>query len=195
MENTRRAAYGKLLGRLEEPIREVVPALWDLPFVMDTGFTCSGHILREPDGILGKRPDFGGYIWYPHRAMLELAFSHDEALVTARDAFRRDLAAVAVEVDGLALGFNAGHAFDQEFLPYSRIPDPNLSENYNAVLPEVPREESSVIRVETLLTAFWEAVAAVVRRHSPNAKIGPIAGKNFRSRKNWDHWPLSGQEK
>lgn len=188
MEAKRRSQYGKLIRYLEEPIRELVPPIWDLPFVVDMGFTCSGHIVRKPDRPWGERPDFGPYVWYPRRAMLEFAFSIDEALVEARDAFRKDLSAVFVEVDGLKLGFNRVSTFRQECLPHSSIPHSNLSENYDADLPDVPRENDSIEKVEALLTAFWEEVACVVRKHNPEARIGSIAGKSFRSRIEWAHW-------
>lgn len=193
MDVLRRSQYGRLTEYIEEPIREIVPATWDLPFVVDMGFTCSGHILRVPEK---GNSDFGDYVWYPHRAMLEFAFSVDEALIALRDAFRRDLSTVLVELDGLQLSFNDVGSFDQNYLPYSGVPFPNLLENWNAVLPEVERTEESVVTVEALLALFWEQVAEVVRHHNPSAQIGTIQGKNFRDRIDWAHWRsvfLNGQ--
>ncbi len=123
MENKRRAAYESLVQHLEEPIREVVPSLWPLPFLIDTGYTCSGHVLSQSNS------------WHLHRAMLELAFSVDERTRESRDSFRRDLAAVSVEEGGLTLCFNRVYAFDQEHRPYSQIPEDNLLEEYNADIP------------------------------------------------------------
>lgn len=186
MEDARRGAYEGLVRYLEEPIREVVPALWRLPFLADTGFTCSGHILSQSGSGYERysRQNF----WYPHRAMLEFAFSTDERTRELRDAFRKDLAAVSVEGDGLTLCFNRVSSSPQEYRPHSRIPESNLSEHYNADIPSVERSAESVAAVENLLGAFWERVGDVVRSHNPTAQIGPIRGKNFRQVINWADW-------
>lgn len=180
-----RAQYERFTEYIEEPIRDIVPAIWDLPFVVDMGFTCSGHILRKPEF---DRPDFGDFSWYPHRVMLELAFSLDAELEGFRDAFRKDLADVSVEIEGLSLSFNDVRSREQDCLPYSRIFVPNLSEDWDARLPEVDKTEESVIAVERLLGLFWEQVADVVRAHNTSAQIGPIVGKDFRGIINWAHW-------
>ena len=37
----------KILPNIEEPIREIVNALWELPFVVDTNEACCGHIVTN----------------------------------------------------------------------------------------------------------------------------------------------------
>lgn len=191
MEPERRAQYERLVEYLEEPVRDIVPAVWGLPFVKDTGFSCSGHILA---GNGYGSPRTGSRLgWYPHRAMLELAFHPDEELTEEmremRDAFRRDLASVAVGIQGLELGFKDAHPFPQDTLPYSRIPGKNISQNFNAHLPpEIEESGESIQVVERTLTALWEETASLLRRYNPDAAIKPIAGTNFRAVINWANW-------
>lgn len=185
MEKDRIAQYEPYLPQVEEPIRQIVRAIWDLPFVRDTGFTCSGHLLSQPDQATG-RGRVGPYGWHLHRAMLELAFSSDETLREERDSFRNDLRKVRVETGGLVLCFDDSYSHEDAFRPYSREAEPNLRENFNARLPEsLPEDLALVEPVEALLTDFWEEVAGVLRRYHPQVKIDPIHGKNFRKITNW----------
>lgn len=188
MDAERIAIYESLEQYLEPPIREIVPAIWRLPYVIDTGHTCSGHILAQP---LFSYEEFSArYGWYPHRAILEVAYSEDPALETMRDGFRSDLKAVLVQDDRLKLFFDDVRARKRDKLPSHVGPSVlNLNEMYNATVPdELEKSDETVVRVESLLASFWEQIAAVVRKHNPKAKIGPIEGKDFRHVIDWDHW-------
>ena len=181
MESKRREQYQRHVRHLEEPIRQIVPALWGLPFVRDTAFSCSGHILRER-GLL-----------YPHRAMLEISFIPDAELSTelrgVRDAFRADLASIRAGSGSLELGFSDAHSYESDTLPYSRVLEPNVTQYFNAHLPtNLEHSPETVHVVEEALTALWEETASVLRRYNSEAAIDPIAGKNFRTVINWAHW-------
>lgn len=179
--------YDRFVSQLEEPVREIVPAIWRLPFVVDTGFSCSGHILASP---MSAYADFNKrYGWYPHRAILEVAFSLDPELAAIRDQFRAELKAVMVEKNGIQISFDDVHTFESKTLPHTNIPGENLREDYNAHVPEdLDKSWESVELLESLLTEFWEKVAVVVRKYNTEAQIGPIKGKNFRHVINWAGW-------
>ncbi len=190
MESERRIQYEHLTRYLEEPVRQIVPALWRLPFVKDTGFSCSGHILaRYPHGSERFKD---GFSWYPHRAMLEPAFYPDEELTPemreARDAFRADLQGILVGSGDVELGFKDAQSFSADKRPYSRLPEDNIRQYFNAHLPLVEQSDDSVLLIEGLLTDLWEETASVLRKYNPSASIGPIAGTNFRTVINWAHW-------
>lgn len=185
MEAERIKQYDGLVSQLEEPIREIVPALWRLPFVVDTGYSCSGHVLAQSSSAYSKFLGQDG--WYPHRAMLEIAYSLDPELEEVRDRFRADLKTVSVEQSAVQIRFDDVWTSKQEHLPYSRIPGPNLREDYSASVPELEKSWDSVNLVEKMLTGFWEEVAGVVRKYNPAAEIGPIRG-SFRKVINWAHW-------
>lgn len=180
--------YEPLVRYLEEPVREIVPALWHMPFVVDTGYTCSGHALAQPGAGYGGEGRIGRHSWYPHRAILELAFSKDKEMLVTRDSFRSDLAGASAERDGVTIRFDDIYGFERDHLPYSRIPGINFGENYNATVPELEKTMESVELIESLLTSFWEQIAEVVRKYNPESQIGPIKGKNFRKVINWAHW-------
>lgn len=185
MEKSRIAQYLPYVSQIEEPIRQIVPALWGLPFVKDTGFSCSGHVLSQPEQATG-RGRVGRYGWHLHRAMLEFAFSNDETFLAERDAFRAELKQVSASEGDLVLRFNNVHSCENLYRPYSRETEPNLGENLNACLMErLPEDPALIEPVEALLSSFWEEVAMVVRRYNPRAEIGPIRGKNFRKVTNW----------
>jgi len=148
--------YEPLVRHLEEPIREIVPAMWRLPFVVDTGYTCSGHALAQPSAAYADGGRIGRYGWYPHRAILEFAFSKDEELLVTRDSFRRDLAGAAAECDGVTIRFDDVYGSERDYLPHSRIPAVNFSEDYTANVPELEKTMESVELIESLLTSFWE---------------------------------------
>lgn len=186
MDEGLKAQYGKLVENLEEPIREIVPAIWDLPFIVDTGHTCSGHALAQKMASYGEYSDRFG--WYPHRAILELYYSVDPELVAARDGFRNDLTSVLVDRNGLQLRFDDIRTHEGTKLHSPDQEIPHLWEMRNADVPELEKSEASVDLVESMLVDFWEQVAAVVRKYNPGAKIGPIKGKNFRRVINWSHW-------
>ena len=97
--------YMKLQRNLEEPIREIVPAIWQLPYVMDTRHCCSGHIITQrTDGhhywekdspLTPERIEKG---WYPHRATLQIEFTLDKKLQEERDKFIKALRGVRAVV-------------------------------------------------------------------------------------------------
>lgn len=178
--------YQGFLNRIEEPIREIVPAIWDLPFIVDTGETCSGHALAQRGSGYEKYSE--RYSWYPHRATLDFAFSLDPVLTEARDEFRRDLKTACAEQKGQKIAFDEVATYNWDYLPGSRILHPNLREVFNASVPKLEKVESSVILIEEMLASFWEQVADVIRKYNKGAKIGPIKGKNFRGVINVVNW-------
>lgn len=189
MEDKLIRKYDSLVAQLEEPVREIVPAIWRLPFVVDTGFSCSGHILAKSQWPYTRQNFDKQYGWYPHRAILEIAFSLNPELAEIRDQFRAELKAVMVERNGIKISFDDVHTFESKTLPHTNIPGENLREDYNAHVPEdMEKSWESVEFVESLLAEFWEKVAIVVRKYNPEAQIGPIKGKNFRHVINWASW-------
>jgi hypothetical protein len=188
MEAEKIARYQRFTRYLEEPIREIVPAMWQLPYVLDTGHTCSGHILAQPQHSYERYSS--QYGWYPHRAILEFGFSEDPALTDARDRFRADLKGVSAQEGRVRITFNDVWTSHWDRAPsHPRVALSNLREMYNADIPQnLEKTEDSVRLVENLLVHFWEQIATVVRTHNPQAQISPIQGKNFRNVINWDHW-------
>lgn len=175
---------------LEEPVREIVPAIWRLPYVVDTEGSCSGHMLAQYTKSVVEYPYIKNikkprrYAWYPQGPALELVYSLDEALVQARDSFRADLKRVFVGEAGVTVSFNDIHTFDG-------MRRPGLFEVYRATLPYSDNEPvpyDVVLRVESLLASFWDRVAAVVSQHNEDATITSVKGKNFRRVIDWAKW-------
>ncbi len=171
--------YEGLVGYLEEPIREIVPAIWHLPFVLDTEYTCCGHILCQPGSGYGRYRDTRSS-WYPHRAILEILYSPDQVFAESRDQFREELEAVSADGDGLRVYFNNVRP---------QVCDSGIFVASSAEISgQLEQSDRIVNLVESLLAEFWEKVAVVVRKYNPEAKIGPIKGRNFRRVINWAHW-------
>ncbi|GEM_PF-2249755 len=201
MEARLRQTYQGLVDHLEEPIREIVPAIWDLPFVADTRHTCSGHIVvLEHMGVRytaklndATLPRF----WYPHRATLQIDFSLDPRYAEERDNFRAALKNVEVSFGQRSLYFDSineqeGPSYDtlvaRAFRRQITNPEFVLSCSYDASVEDQPQTLAYVQETETLLIKFWEGVADVVRQYNRNANIGSIAGKDFRRSISWDVW-------
>lgn len=189
-----RAQYARKTSDLEEPIREIVPAIWDLPFVLDTEHTCSGHAIANFGSSYGRLPDDSKYKkqfgWYPHGPILNLYYSLDPSLTEARDQFRAGLKAVLAQQGNFSLRFDDVRTFmSDRILNNARFSEPNLTEDYYVSLTkDHEKTDANIELVEHLLVDFWEQVANVVRQLNPAAKIGPIAGKDFRRVINWVKW-------
>jgi hypothetical protein len=67
----------RILHNIEEPIREIVDALWELSFVVDTNEACCGHIVTS--NYLKSDSRYNricqGLYWYPHGIRLGIDFS------------------------------------------------------------------------------------------------------------------------
>ena len=178
--------YRPLLRYVEEPIREIVDGLWGIDFVVDTGFTCCGHITADNNSLYSDGRKLNGY---PHRAMLELYLSRDAELAEKRDKFRADIRRVRVACDGRVLGFDNVFEAEREPWPGSSIRETALYCSYNATIEEDKElTDQRALQTEALLADLWESVADIVREHNPEAQIGHIKGKNFREVINWAHW-------
>ena len=47
MDIERYQRYCRRLSDVEEPIRDILSALWKVPFILDTGECCSGHVIAD----------------------------------------------------------------------------------------------------------------------------------------------------
>ena len=121
--------YMKLTRYLEEPIREIVPAIWQLPYVVDTRYCCSGHVITqrtnerhdwEKSSPLTEERVRKGF--YPHRATMEIDFTLEEVLQEERDAFMNALRNVRATVGARTLYFSAssGHLDETQESCYKR---------------------------------------------------------------------------
>jgi hypothetical protein len=197
MKPERLAAYEGLIRNVEEPIREIVRAVWHLPFVRDTGYMCCGHVLKEVGfefGTSGQelRPVYEPYV---HRVQFEIAFEPDEELQGEVEAFKAGLIAVLANHDGREMRFNRVWGRGRANRLYSSGEEP-LHQHWqgNADIPDLNEygpnglSNEELESYEPLLIEFWEQVAAVVRQFAPDAEIGPIAGRSFRQMINWVDW-------
>ncbi|MBI2572937.1 hypothetical protein HYV86_03705 [Candidatus Woesearchaeota archaeon] len=185
MDPILRSQYQHLLSEVEEPIREIVNAIWGLEFVVDTGYSCCGHV-RTTNFMGGIAK---GVANYPHRTMLEIAYSLDPAHLGRRLGFDQALRAVVVNKHEQKLCFNNIWEYESATLPYSRVPQPNYSVLYQGDIGGKDKTTMQrVLETEELLVDFWEAVATAVRHYNPRDKIGPIKGKSFQQVINWAHW-------
>lgn len=171
----------KILPNIEEPIREIVDALWGLPFVVDTNEACCGHIVTndywKSDSRYGKIRQ--GLYWYPHGIRLGVDFSLEEGLKEAAGTFRKDVSHIDVDI-GLRVseserGYKTvdGRQIKVLHVFYdSTFPDRDL---------EPPNEDVHQFVKETQdkLIDFWEAFAHVVASYNSQAQISPIKDKNF----------------
>lgn len=206
--------YMRLRNNLEEPIREIVPAIWQLPYVVDTRHCCSGHVITQrTDGFQywekssPLTPERIRNGWYTHRATLQIDFSLEETLTEERDAFIEALYAVYATSHGRILRFGRSTGYLNEtqvsFQRRARSrsfgeplppkgPDEVYCVSYDAhldtLLKEAPKTIETVEQGEALLSLFWEEVAKVIRQYNPAAEIGQIQGKNYRHSITWAEW-------
>ncbi|MBI2548170.1 hypothetical protein HYW21_02365 [Candidatus Woesearchaeota archaeon] len=178
----------RILPCIEDPIREVVNALWGLPFVVDTFETCSGHIVTNNAGnscsLYGKLP--GGLYLYPHDIRLGIDFSQEHGLGERAGAFRRDMASIEVDIGLQVLfksvcGYRAIDGTQTEVLHVfysSSFPDRDLE-------PPKTGVDEYIRATEARLIDFWEAFALLLKRYNPETQISPIAGKNFSQIIDW----------
>ncbi len=186
MDPLLRSQYQRLLCEVEEPIRDIVNAIWGLEFVVDTGYSCCGHITATNTKLYIGGKNTGGY---PHRATLEIAYSPEPQHLEQRDAFDQSLRAIVVGKEGNSLYFNNVRTYEDKCLPYSRIEQPNYQVIYDADINETQAiTPQRIVHTEALLTQLWEAVAVVICQYNPQDKIGPIKGKSFRNVIKWAHW-------
>lgn len=82
---------------------------------IDSGFSCSGHILAQAGRGFEKFNNT--HSWYPHRAILELAFSPDPSFTQEREQLCKDLLGVVSDAGGLELRFDDSRIYKSEHLP------------------------------------------------------------------------------
>lgn len=184
MDSALVARYQGFVHLIEEPVRDIVRALWTLPFVEDTGHSCSGHGLALWNDAFRQ-----GEEWYPHRATLEIFYSKEPEHIPARERLREALKGVRIEYQGRVLDFAEG-TWAYERMPGAMpfIKKPLLWERYETATPDGPETIEHLVETEELLTRFWEDVANVIRPFTPSVDIGPIRGKDFRKVVDWDYW-------
>ncbi|MDO8642860.1 MAG: hypothetical protein Q7R76_04740 [Candidatus Woesearchaeota archaeon] len=193
MDADRIQIYQQFKPLLEEPIREIVPALWGLPFVEDTYHTCSGHVValrQHATYVVADTLDERTLkkVWYPHRTMLHLYFSVSPEMAAERDRFRDALKGVKAEYRGRDHFFDDCREYEGTILG-DKTNKPVLVANYDGNFPDAGTKTIDyVLETEEVLTRFWEQVAAVIHEFNPSAHIGPIQGKDFRTMIDWDCW-------
>lgn len=171
----------RIFPNIEDPIREIVAALWELPFVVDTNEACSGHIVTNDawKRYAHYEPIRKGLYWYPHSIKLGIDFSLEDGLSERGESFRRDVSGIDVDIGLRASEFGRGYKtvdgkktkvlhvwYDSSF------PDEDF---------EPPRTgiDEYIETTQARLVSFWEAFAQVIRSYNPNARISSIADKNF----------------
>lgn len=171
----------KILPNIEEPIREIVNALWELPFVVDTNEACCGHIVTtdylKSDSRYKKIRQ--GLYWYPHGIRLGVDFSLDDELKEQAEAFRKDLSSIDVDI-GLRVseavrGYRTldGKQIKVLHTYYdSTFPDRDLQ-------PPSENVREFVKVTQDKLIDFWEAFARVVSNYNPQVQFSLIKDKNF----------------
>lgn len=176
-----------VLPNIEEPIREIVNALWELPFVVDTNESCSGHIVTTDweKSDAAYKPIEDGLYWYPHGIRLGIDFSQEERYRQQAQAFRKDIST-------LLAGVKAGASlFEQKY----RTIEGNIVSVAHATyygnfpprdfVPPTASVHEYIASTHTTLINFWDLFARVLTAHNPAATISPIAGKDFMTIASW----------
>ncbi|MBI4153363.1 hypothetical protein HY497_02470 [Candidatus Woesearchaeota archaeon] len=177
----------RILHNIEEPIREMIGALWELPFVIDTNEACCGHIVTTNDRkSLGRYKQLRrGLYWYPHGIRLGIDFSLEDGLKEQGAAFRKDILDIGVGIGLYASESERGYRSIEG--KTARV----LHVWYYSAFPKMDIEppESGIDEyigaAHARLVAFWEAFAHVIRKYSPDARISPIEGKDFMEIIDW----------
>ncbi|HLC52029.1 MAG TPA: hypothetical protein VJI98_02175 [Candidatus Nanoarchaeia archaeon] len=160
--------YTGLVGKIEEPIREIVSALWSLDFIADTGHSCCGHVFYPMDYVSGDlvipakvaadltRKNYRNYL-NPRGPQLDIAYTSSDRA----KQFDLDLLKVAAYSDSTKMTFKATSGW-----PYKEDKDQSFDYvSYRSDL-KVKDDWSEVIEAELLLQSFWEGVANLVTRYS-----------------------------
>lgn len=197
MDKATREKYVKLTHFVEEPIQEIVSALWGLPFVVDTGHTCSGHMvhLEENGRVHAQKLNEGnvGQLWYPHRPSLEIFYAVDGDVET-RDRFRAALTSVTGSIDGKVLRFDRVSEFDsrrEHVCTPQFLQQPVLMCRYLAGFEEGEKKLNNVLEKERLFQSFWEAVAKAIQPFAQNRDIHVPSDENaYRKVITLEHWKL-----
>lgn len=173
----------RVLPCIEHPIREIIDALWELPFVVDTVETCSGHIVTNDFGKSDARyePIRKGLHWYPHDIRLIIDFSQEQGLEEKVGAFRREVAEIPVDI-----GLEILRASERGYRTVDGTRTKVLQVFYTSSFPD--REDFKppqtgidgyIATAQARFVEFWEGFASVLRTYNPEARIGPIAGRDF----------------
>ncbi len=177
----------KILPNIEEPIREIIDALWQLPFVVDTSESCCGHIVTNDwdRSAAEYEPLRQGLYWYPHGIRLGIDFSLEEELKQKVDAFKSDISAILPSIN------TTFSLFEQKY----RTLDGNILNVARATyygnfpprdfIPPVTHVDEFIHATQSRLIGFWESFAQIVREYNPSASISPIADKNFNQIIDW----------
>jgi hypothetical protein len=192
MEKELRSTYEGLLFNVEQPIRQIVRGIWHMPFVVDTGHTCSGHMLQTSYKGKLTQEQLSRAHPYPHDARLEIFYSLDERLEAERDSFRDELKDVRAHAHGRELSFNEMRAYPTS--EYSRCSAREgetptmLYEGLFADFEPVKQDIKTVYEIEDLLEQFWEQVRVVVAKYSELDDVPRVKDPDFRNLITWDTW-------
>ena len=148
MDPKLKIVYKKLVNSIEEPIREIIPAIWDLPFIEDTSYCCCGHIIVIPDTFISPNrelltPQTIKKFWYPHKAILELYCSNESKYVQLRDNFLNDLKQISTSNNKTELKFSYSNSQLGPTPAGKRIPN-TLYTTFNAEIPKEPKTKQHV---------------------------------------------------
>ena len=177
----------RILPNIEPPIREIVLALWEIPFVVDTDEACSGHIVTNN---LGKSyaqydPIRRGLYWYPQSIRLGIDFSLEDGLKEIGESFRRDISNINVDI-GLReypseRGYRTVDGEETRVLHvfyFSHFPERDFKPPQTGI-------KDFINATQTRLAEFWEAFSMVIKEYNPAAEISPVKGKNFLNIIDW----------
>ncbi len=193
MQKELKQRYLGLVNLLEEPIRQVVPALWELPFVHDTGHMCSGHVITGTQKL--TQNNLKNMFWYPHDARMEIFYSTEPEHIEQRDAFMFEIKNCKATLDSRVLQFET--LFDLRITPHRFGQTKNvLNAFYSADIHETQQNTTNktieyIIQTEDLFTQLWQEIAGVIRKYAlinnPHARKAEVEG-NYRKTINWDYW-------
>lgn len=171
----------QVLPFIEEPIRELMLGLWQLPIIVDTDTSCCGHIVSDRvlksygDRVSSPKERF----WYPQGLQLGVAFSLESALKGQVEEFREQMLTIGKDIELYLDESERGYRdLDGRVQRVQQV-------HYASEFPEKgfqkPKKDfnRSIQRKHDRLIRFWEAVAGIIRQHNSFVHIPPIADKDF----------------
>lgn len=177
----------RILPNIEVPIREIVAALWELPFVVDTNESCSGHIVTNDawKRYAKYNPIRRGLYWYPHEIRLGVDFSLENELKELGESFRKAVSDIDVDIGLEASKSKRDYkTIDGEEITVLHVRY-DSSFPYESFEPPQTEIDEFIKSTQAHLVNFWEAFGQVVRKYNPNARISSISDKNFLEIINW----------
>lgn len=208
MHQTQHQIYCSLVDHVaEEPVREVLKGIWSLPFVADTGESCSGHVIKQRDlhtPYYAPRTNSSQInlekSWYRKNPHFDIFYFLDQNLVEERDRFREELKSIKLNSDYGVLQFDhvsnhissgdhssgsaAGFSLPEEF----RLKGQYLHESYHSTFVMEEKTINAVANTEKLFAQFWDEITTIIKQFNPTIELKSAVGTDFRHSINWSNW-------